>query len=176
MAGAAWVVEDMSLEDKKKKKKNIQQKGKKGRDGRGSQAHVARREDVGARGRERGERGGNERRDVPTKGLVLRNTRSPSLSPFPPHYPSTGRSRGGGGGGGGDDIFICSFKGSLLSPFKRKPSLSPSLSLAPSVSFFFFASRSPTMDSNRSFCTLPLPSRPRCLSTPSLGLSLHSAV
>lgn len=72
------------------------------------------------------EGGGEKCRDVSTKGLMLRNTGSPSLSPSPPHYPPAGRARGSR-----HDIFICSFKGSLLSPFKRKP-----FSLSRSVSFF----------------------------------------
>lgn len=102
-----------------------------------------------------------ERGDVSTKGLMLRNTRSPSLSPFPPHYPSTGQ-RGGGQREveGRNDIFICSFKGSLLSPFMRNP-LFLHLPLSPS----FFSSSSATIDSNVSFYT-------RSLSIFSMSLSL----
>lgn len=56
--------------------------------------------------------------------------------PFPSHYPppQDGGRGVGRGEGGGNDIFICSFKGSLLSPFKAFSfSFSHSFSSTPSV-------------------------------------------
>lgn len=85
-----------------------------------------------------------------------------SLSPFPPHYPSTGQRRGRWGRG--NDIFICSFKGSLLSPFKPF-----SFSISPSLWLLLF-SPATTIDSNRSFYSLSL--LVPFLSTSSLALSL----
>lgn len=61
-----------------------------------------RRKDVRVQGKERKAKGGKECGDVSTKGLMLRNTHSPSLSPFPPSlslHRTRGRVEQGGGGG-----------------------------------------------------------------------------
>lgn len=54
---------------------------------------TARREDVRVRGKQRREEEGTSAEMF--RGLMLRNACSASLSPFPPHYPSTGQRRGG---------------------------------------------------------------------------------
>lgn len=82
--------------------------------------------------------------------------------PFPLIIPP--QEGGGRRWVGRNDIFICSFKGSLLSPFK--PSLSPFLSLR-----LILCSVAPTIELNGSFRSFSLFSFP-CRSPSSLALSL----
>lgn len=77
-------------------------KGKKGGEGEMAKKGRWRRKDVRVQGKERKAKGGKECGDVSTKGLMLRNTHSPSLSPFPPSlslHRTRGRVEQGGDGG-----------------------------------------------------------------------------
>ena len=139
MAGAAWVVEDMSVEDKKKKK-NIQQKGK-NRERRerktGPRCEGGRR--WGTRWRERGERReraqrcSNKRSHVEKHSFSLTFSLSPSLSL---HRTEQGRRWWWRG--------EMTFSFVLLrAPYYHLSRESPlflhlSLSLPPSLSSFFF--------------------------------------
>lgn len=136
----AWVVEDVSLHEQK----HTHTKGKKGSCWEGG----AEREDR-PDGEEEERRQDTEMQGCFNKRSHVEKTLVPSLTFSLSLSLSLHRTEEGGeaeaegwwGVAGRNDIFICSFKGFLLSPFKRDP---PALSLYFSSVVLFLLSLSPT--------------------------------
>ncbi len=116
-------------------RKNTHNKGRRG-DREGRQAGFWGGKPSGYKERGGEGRGRSERGDGSTKGLMLRNTRSPSLSPSPTHYPCTGQRTGGGevGSEGGEMTFSFVL---LRAPYYHLSRETLSLHLSLFVSFLF---------------------------------------